>query len=115
MILDEDEIQEMNKSSVTVRQRGGTALAKIPSPKQEEPAINALLKVLRQMSSAIEAAVAARVEPATISVEAPKITVEAPNVTVEHSAQKPVLQWEGEVTSRDNSGRMKKFTIRAIT
>lgn len=107
MILDETEIEELGAKG-----RGGRALKSIKEP--ESPMVP-ILDAIRGMTAAIESAVSKRGEAPHITVKSPDITVEAPKVTVESPATKPCLEWEGEITQRDSNGRMKKFTIRAIT
>ena len=107
MILDEHDVQELGAKG-----RGGRPLKPVSGP--EHP-MKPILAVLREMTAAITEAVAKRAEPSHVTVKAPDVTVEAPKVTVEAPITKPALEWEAEITQRDNSGRMKKFRIRAIT
>lgn len=106
MNLDETEVQELGAKG-----RGGRPLKPVKEP--ESPMVP-ILAVLREMTAAITEAVAKRAEPSHVTVKAPDVTVEAP-ITVEAPATKPALEWEAEITQRDNSGRMKKFRIRAVT
>lgn len=106
MILDEEEVQEFR-----AKRRDGR-----PLKQAEEQQQSSLVREFRDLTAAIETAITKVREQPDITVAAPNVKVEAPSVTVEApSAPKQIFEWECEITQRDNSGRMKKLKLRAIT
>jgi hypothetical protein len=113
MILDDQDLANSGRNGMRVK-----GLKPEPPKKREPDPMAPIIDVLKQMSSAIETALARKQEAPKINVEAPNVSVNVPDSgdkSPTTAAPQPILKWEGEITQRDNNGRMKKFVIKALT